>query len=56
MLQSRNGGKYPFGLALAEAFLGAPEPGIAMHGKQVAAHSCRLDSGTASNRIVGDLY
>ena len=56
MLQSRNGGKYPFGLALAEAFPGAPEPGIAMHGKQVAVHSCRLDSGTASNRIVGDLY
>jgi len=27
---------------------------VAMHGKQIAAHGCHLDSGTASNRIVRD--
>ena len=27
-----------------------------MHGEPIAAHSCRLDSARASNRIVGDLY
>jgi hypothetical protein len=50
MLQSRNVAR-----ALRSKLRGtACARDVAMHGKQIAAHGCHLDSGPASNRIVGD--